>query len=148
MALFGNADGHGFVFVGIETADDGGGGGQRNFVFAAAAAKEDTDAQSLFVRGHGNRWYGLGRLFLVIGERLRVVAGEVGTRFWSDNGDLAAFFCGTDGSPTGHEFDGWRWNFWGFSSSSTAAEISRRICVCTIIYTIVFASGEWWRTAP
>ena len=53
VALFGNADGDGFVFVGVEAANDGGGGGEGNFVFAGAAAEEDADAQTFFVRAHG-----------------------------------------------------------------------------------------------
>jgi len=55
VAFFGDADGNDFVFVGVEAANYRGGGGQGNFVFAGAAAEEDANAQSFFVRGHGNR---------------------------------------------------------------------------------------------
>ena len=54
VAFFGDANGDGFVFVGVEAADDGGGGGKRDFVFAGAATEEDANAEALFVRGHGD----------------------------------------------------------------------------------------------
>ena len=54
VAFFGDADGHGLVFVGVEAANHGGGRGEGNFVFAGAAAEENADAQTLFVRGHGD----------------------------------------------------------------------------------------------
>jgi len=55
VAFLGDADGHGFVFVGVEAANDGSGGGERDFMFARAAAEEDTDAEAFFVRAHGSR---------------------------------------------------------------------------------------------
>ena len=54
VAFFGDADGHDFVFVRVEAANDGGGGGEGDFVFAGAAAEENANTQSFFVRGHGN----------------------------------------------------------------------------------------------
>jgi hypothetical protein len=93
VAFFGDADGHDFVFVRVQAANYGGCGGQGDFVFAGAAAEQDADAQSFFVRGHGNRRFLVFRCqFLVIGERRGVVAGEVAVGCWSDNGDLAAIF--------------------------------------------------------
>ena len=49
MTFLGDANGHGFVFVGIETANHGSRGCERDFVFAGAAAKEDADAKT-FIR--------------------------------------------------------------------------------------------------
>src|SRR5260370_1077319 len=53
VALVADADGHGFVFVGVETPNYGCGRGEGDFVFAGTAAEEDTNAESFFVvRGH------------------------------------------------------------------------------------------------
>ncbi len=54
MAFLGDADGHGFVFIGIQATNDGGGGGERNFVLAGAAAEEDSYAQSFFLVHRGS----------------------------------------------------------------------------------------------
>src|SRR5580704_6803198 len=47
VAFFGDADGHGFVFVGIEATNHGSRGCQRYFVLARSAAKKHTDTESL-----------------------------------------------------------------------------------------------------
>ena len=53
MAVFRYADGNCFVFVRIQSANNGGGGNQRNFMFAGAPSEEHAYAQQfLFVWGH------------------------------------------------------------------------------------------------
>ncbi len=54
MAFLGDADGHGFVFIGIEAANDGSRGSEGNFVFAGAAAEEDSYAKPFFFVHHGS----------------------------------------------------------------------------------------------
>src|SRR5580700_5901696 len=51
VALFGDANGHDFVFVLIDGVEDGGGGEQRDFMFPTASAKQDSDTEFL----HGLR---------------------------------------------------------------------------------------------
>ena len=51
VAFLGDADGHCFVFVRVEAANNGGSGGEGNFVFAGAATEEDANAKSFFVVG-------------------------------------------------------------------------------------------------
>src|SRR5258708_4148663 len=53
VALFADADGHGFVLVGVETPNYGCGRDEGDFVFAGTAAEEDANAESfLVIRGH------------------------------------------------------------------------------------------------
>jgi hypothetical protein len=54
VAFFGDADGQGFVLIGVKAANYGSRRGERNFVFAGAAAKENADAEAFFVGGDGS----------------------------------------------------------------------------------------------
>ena len=55
VALLADADGHGFVLVGIETANHRGRRCEGDFMFAGASAEKDADAESFLVlRGHGS----------------------------------------------------------------------------------------------
>jgi hypothetical protein len=133
VAFFGDADGQDLVFVRVEAANYGGCGGQGDFVFAGAAAKEDADAQSFFIRGHGNRRFLVFRCqFLVIGQRMGVVAGEVARWFWSDNGDLAVIFLREYLKESTEPFL--------VSIVYTDAGVGRRVGV----FSEVFPKREWW----
>jgi hypothetical protein len=57
VAFLGDADGHGFVFVGIEAADYGRGGSERNLVFAGASAEKDAYAEAFLVWSHGRYFF-------------------------------------------------------------------------------------------
>jgi hypothetical protein len=52
LALFGDADGHGFVFLRIERLNHRRCRNQRNLVFSGTSAEQYANAQTLFFCGH------------------------------------------------------------------------------------------------
>jgi len=52
MAFFRNADWHGFIFVGVETANHGRSGSQRDFVLAASSTEQHAYAQDFLLWSH------------------------------------------------------------------------------------------------
>src|SRR5271165_838139 len=83
VAVFGNADGHRFIFVGIEAANDGSRGNQGNFMLARTSTKQDSYAESfLAIRAHESFLFcWLGSSWFVPNLVIRANA-EKGKREW------------------------------------------------------------------